>query len=189
MQAQGFRVAVFICLAVILVSQSARCDVIFTVEEDKWPTVALSLEGVGSIERLVGDRQSVSVWGGMGSVWDPVEGNQSLGVEIAAEARVYTRTEHHAGLSGGAYLGLALLESEAEGTRFAVTPGAKFTLSAATPSSLVWLEPYIGVSYPLVRDLDGREWKSPDAPFVTLGLRLVFRHIIPRGDDTSRLGA
>jgi len=181
--------AILLALAAVLMPQPARPDVLPPLEDEKWPTVAFSLEGVGSIEWALSERQSVSLWGGVGHVWGSLEGDQSWGVEIATEVRAYTGVKRHTGLNGAAYLGIGVLNSDREGTRVTVTPGAKFTLSTRTPSPSVLLEPYIGVSYPLVRDLDGDEWDFPDAPFLTLGFRIVLRHFIPRAEGAGQPGA
>ena len=187
-RASGFRVAVLLAVAAVLVPQSAWPDVLPPSTDAEWPTVALSLEAVGSLERPLSDRQSVSLWGGVGSIWGSVEGDQSLGVELATEIRAYTRRNVHTGFNGGAYIGIGVLNSDFEGTRFTVTPGVKFTLSTQMPSAWMLLEPYVGVSFPLVTYLEGDERESSDALVATLGLRVVFRRLSAWSEGTGPQG-
>jgi hypothetical protein len=144
-------------------------------DETEW--AALSLEGVASLERPLSSRKSISLWGGVGTVWASADAEQSWGGEIAAELRVYARDSHYIGPNCGAYLGVGLLDNTEEGSRVAVTPGVKVTISIRLPHTPLLLEPYLGLSYPLIRKPDGGDWSFPDTPFMTLGLRLVFRHL------------
>lgn len=154
---------------------AARSDVLPVHEESGW--AVLSLEAVASLEHPLGSRKSISLWGGVGTVWASTDAERSWGGEIAAELRAYARGDHYIGPNCGAYLGVGLLESDEEGRRVTITPGMKVTVSIPIPSAPLMVEPYLGLSYPLIKELDGGEWGFPDTPFMTLGFRLVFRHL------------
>jgi hypothetical protein len=144
-------------------------------EESNW--AVLSLEGVASLERPLGSRKSLSLWGGVGTVWVSGDGEQSWGGEIATEVRAYVRGDDYCGPSAGAYLGIGLFDGDEEGQHIAVTPGVKVTFGIRTAVPAVLVEPYLGLSYPLIKELDGGEWGFPDTPFMTLGCRLAYRHL------------
>ena len=93
------------------------------------------------------------------------------------ELRHYLLDSGYSGANGGSYLGVALLQDGNGEAYVGVTPGMKLTLSALSPSDSVLMEPYIGLSYPLTKEIDGGEWEFPDTPYVTLGFRVVFRHL------------
>jgi len=153
----------------------ARADVLPPPgDEAKW--AVLSLEGVVSLERPLGTQKSLSLWGGVGTVWTSADAERSWGGEIAAEARVYARGDCF-GSNAGVYLGVALFDSEEEGRHVAITPGVKVTFSIPTRARPVLVEPYLGLSYPLIKEVDGGEWAFPDVPYMTLGFRLVLRYL------------
>jgi hypothetical protein len=157
---------------------TARPDVLPPHGDDtEW--AVLSLEGIVSLERPLSSRKSISLWGGIGTVWVSADAERSWGGEMAAEFRLYGRDNHYYGPNCGAYLGVGLLDSDEQGSRLAITPGVKLTLSIRMPSAPVLVEPYLGLSYPLIGELDESEWGFPDTPFMTLGFRLVFRYLRP----------
>jgi len=166
-----------VLLAVIgtSVPQAARADVLpLSGDEENW--TVFSLEGVASLERQLGIGKSLSLWGGVGMVWTSADAERSWGGEIAAEVRGYAR-DGFFGPNAGVYLGMALFDSEEEGWHVAITPGVKVTFSIPTPIGSVLGEPYLGLSYPLITEVDGGEWGFRDVPLVTLGFRLVFRDL------------
>ena len=96
---------------------------------------------------------------------------------IAVELREYEKQSCYLGYNIALYLGGGLYDSEDRKTHIAITPGVKLTYTIGLLRPLA--EPYFGISYPLIRELDGGEWEFADAPIVTLGLRVVFRSMRP----------
>jgi hypothetical protein len=166
----------------LLAPAEALSDVLPPPEEHPGG-LALSLEGVGSLEGWLSKQTSVSVWGGIGTVWGSPEGGGSWGGEIAAEIRAYFRDEQFTGPNIGGYLGFGMLSGDDDSTYLTVTPGLKLTFTAEMPSVPVLIEPYIGASYPLISDVEREEWWAPDTPLLTFGVRVVMRHLGVCGDD------
>ena len=169
----------FLVMIASFISHAALSDVIppDASDDDTWVTVALSYEGVGVLERPLSERTSFSFWGGGGIVWNARDNERTWGGELAAELRGYVSDRNYTGANCGAYLGIGLYDGEDQGHRITITPGMKFTISQTTFQDWMLVEPYIGVSYPIMRDLDDDEWVYPDTPYLTFGLRLVFRYI------------
>lgn len=144
--------------------------------EDDLVTFALSIEAIGALERPLTGNTSVSVWGGGGTVFSLSEPSVSLGGEIAVELRAYGNQSHYFGSNVGLYLGSGLFHSDSR-DYITITPGVKLSYTMGLPQPLV--EPYLGISYPLIRNLDGGEWEFVDTLIVTLGIRVVFRAMRP----------
>jgi hypothetical protein len=170
--------AVAIAAAVPVV---ARADVLPSIKGEDSGWAVLSLEGVASVERPLGGGKSLSLWGGVGTVWASAEDGGSWGGEIAAEVRAYVLDNDCCGPNAGAYLGVGFFDSDEGGQHIAITPGVKVTSGIRTPLPSVLVEPYLGFSYPLIKEVDGGEWGFSDTPFMTLGCRLVFRYLRTHG--------
>lgn len=179
------RSAVLVLAIAASMPVDTRADVLPPAGEDSdW--AVLSLEAVASLERPVGGRKSLSLWGGVGTVWASAEDAGSWGGEIAAEVRAYLLDDNCCGPSAGAYLGIGFFDSDEEGQHIAITPGVKVTSGIRTPLPSVLVEPYLGFSYPLIKEVDGGEWGFSDTPFMTLGCRLAFRHLCAWNDTSGR---
>jgi hypothetical protein len=174
------RCAIVVVAIVADIPVASRADVLPPIKGEESDWAVLSLEGVASLERPLGSRKSLSLWGGVGTVWVSGDGERSWGGDIAAEVRAYVVGDDYCGPSAGAYLGIGLFDGDEEGRHIAITPGVKASFGIQTLARPVLLEPYLGFSYPLIKELDGGEWGFPDTPFMTLGLRLMFRHLCVR---------
>ena len=139
--------------------------------------MVFSLEGVLSLERPIGGGRTISLWGGAGSLLAVEEIRFSSGGEVAVELRQYGPGRSHSGLNVGAYVGVGAMDHMDDGASMAITPGVKLTASLETWSNSVLVEPYLGVSYPLMRQLDDAEWSFPETPYLTIGLRIVLRRL------------
>jgi hypothetical protein len=181
------RLTVLIAALAVSMPLTARSDVLPPYgDETEW--AVLSLEGLVSLERPLGGGKSISLWGGVGSIWASADADQSWGGEVAAELRVYARDDHYIGPNCGAYVGLGLLDNDERDRRITITPGVKVTVSIQIPRAPLLVEPYLGLSYPLIKELDDGEWGFPDTPFMTLGFRLVVRHLCAWYDDGNQPG-
>jgi len=146
--------------------------------------LVVSLEGVVAVETPLGTHDSISLWAGVGTVRDARDGAHATGGEVALEWRTYNRPRAFLGPSFGAYVGLGLFGDDDHDTHVTATPGFKITLASAIAGLPLLLEPYLGVSYPIIRELDQDRWALPELPAVTLGLRLVGRKL--RAEDRRR---
>ena len=172
------RVAVFIVLIATFMPHGARSDVLPPqTPDDESVTFALSLEVIGSFERPLTEKVSMSLWAGLGTVWNASDAEQSYGGEVAAELRVYGCDSCYSSSNVGLYLGFGFYDGDNHETRVTITPGMKITLSDQMIRAWFLLEPYVGFSYPIMKDLDGGEWDYANSLFVTFGLRLVFRNL------------
>jgi len=156
-------------------------------DDEGW--AVLSLEGVASLELPLSSQRSLSLWGGVGTVWALTGAERSWGGEIAAELRGYQRAGDYSGLNVGPYLGVAFFDSNEEGRRVAITPGLKATVSMPIPATPLLIEPYLGLSYPLVKEVDEGEWEFSAVPFMTLGFRMAVRHLCGWSSTAGQKGA
>ncbi len=147
-------------------------------DEDRDITVAVSLEAVISYERQLTDHTALLFWTGLGTLWALPEVDAFLGVEAALELRRYFVERTFSELSVSSYLGVALMDKSGGGTVVAVTPGIKVSWSGHQPSHTLYVEPYVGISYPMFKDPSEDDWDFPNLPHLTLGLRLVFEHFV-----------
>jgi len=158
-----------IILAVLFLSLSAKCDVIFYPYQ--YALISYSVEFTYSYEIVKKIKSSTVFWGGVGTVGSLYYLNEPrAGLELAVERRRYFKPEQYKHFFISAYIGAAYMTDFGNNNDLGLVPGFKFNYKAQLSRSLV-LEPYLGLSLPITLNLDHTGFYVP-FPVATIGIRL-----------------
>jgi len=156
-------------LIFILITSSAKCDVIFFPYQ--YSLINYSIEFVYSYELAKKVKSSTVLWGGAGAVGSFFYLDEpAAGLEIAIERRRYFKAEQYKGFFISGYLGAAYMTDFKYTHDLGLVPGFKFNYKAQLSKNLV-MEPYIGLSVPITIDMNYKDFYFP-FPMATIGIRL-----------------
>jgi hypothetical protein len=158
-----------VILILILHSIASKCDVIF-YPQYRHDRLCYSTELIYSFEKTKKAYGTTVFWLGAGCVGSLKNISQnSYGLEIALEKRLYLQKNYYKHFFLSAYIGSAYMTDFNDASNFGIIPGIKINYKAEISKKL-FLEPYISLSYPLSYDLRESNGIKPMS-VVTVGAR------------------